>query len=86
MKKLILTYLTLILTTLGSHAQSAAKLSLDKEDIKIGEQIEVLLEVSFPVTENYTLPPLYDTLVGKIEVSRIKRLTCGFVFDIETWN
>jgi len=63
----ILTLLNLCLV--GVSAQDyKAELVIDKEEIKIGEQIEALLSVSFPVTDHMTFTPVNDTLIKEIEV------------------
>lgn len=69
----------LMISGLLNAQEKSAKLSLDKSEIKIGEQIEAKLQVVFPVTESYSFAQILDTLSGKIEVVDISPMDTSFI-------
>lgn len=69
----------LMLSVLLSAQEKSAKLSLDKSEIKIGEQIEAKLQVVFPVTESYSFAQILDTLSGQIEVVNFGPVDTNFI-------
>jgi hypothetical protein len=63
-----------------AQAQEAkAILKLEKEEIKIGEQIAVDLSIEFPVTQHITFPVLKDSLTSSVEIVRIEKIDTNYL-------
>lgn len=69
----------LIITVLLNAQEKSAVLSIDKNEIKIGEQIEADLRVVFPVTESYSFSQIPDTLTSKIEVVEVGTIDTNYI-------
>lgn len=63
-------FFTLIVSVVFTDSQAQkAVLSLDSSSIKIGERVQLRLNVALPKTATIYWPPIADTLTSKIEVA-----------------
>ncbi len=52
----------------------SATIQLDKPEIKLGEQTEVVLTLSYPVTSTYNFATLNDTLSKEVEIVELGKI------------
>jgi len=65
-------------STLVFSQNGSATIELDKSEIKLGEQIEATLQISFPVTESYEFAFLKDTIIKEIEIVELGKIDTNY--------
>ncbi len=78
MKRLIIISLLFSLTLNAFSQGSKFQVKLDKEEILIGEQIQLSLRLEAAAADSITLPILNDTLINEIEILSTGKVDTSF--------